>query len=289
MKHLGWLVLLGYLSICPTWAQMNVRDSGKKQAIDTCRVRVFYDCFHLRDTIKKKQLVDRQSLEIGDRVTHYYSVYAERMDSVMFKAKSKVSTADGVDLRSHLPSNLGLMVDDYFNNIYDTNQMTVMSQFGKICYLYTEPTPKIQWQLKTDTVNMIDYQCQKAIGTFRGRTWTVWYTPELPINCGPWKLGGLPGLILKASDETGEFSFVAIGIEQPKSVNIYKYNIPTIRSSRTAVQKLIAMRWQDPIGLAFATDPALKGWTMYNPVTKTEKEVKPGDIRKPYIPPLELE
>lgn len=35
----------------------------------------------------------------------------------------------------------------------------------------------------------------------------------MPISDGPWKLNGLPGLILKAGDNSGQYEFTAVGIE----------------------------------------------------------------------------
>lgn len=40
----------------------------------------------------------------------------------------------------------------------------------------------------------------------------MWYTLDLPYNDGPWKLSGLPGLIMKADDTKGDYSFTAISI-----------------------------------------------------------------------------
>jgi hypothetical protein len=42
-------------------------------------------------------------------------------------------------------------------------------------------------------------ECKKATTNFRGRYWEAWYTEEIPIGQGPWKLCGLPGMILKAN------------------------------------------------------------------------------------------
>lgn len=41
---------------------------------------------------------------------------------------------------------------------------------------------------------------------------------DLPYSDGPWKLCGLPGVIMKATDSRDLFSFSAIGMEQAKSV-----------------------------------------------------------------------
>ena len=32
------------------------------------------------------------------------------------------------------------------------------------------------------------FDCQKAECDFRGRRWEAWFTPEIPVSEGPWKL-----------------------------------------------------------------------------------------------------
>ena len=60
------------------------------------------------------------------------------------------------------------------------------------------------WKL-TDGDSVIGgYACKKALTTTRGRSYAVWYTMQVPIPYGPWKLHGLPGLVLYAKDSTGE-------------------------------------------------------------------------------------
>lgn len=58
------------------------------------------------------------------------------------------------------------------------------------------------------------YACQQASCSFRGRNWTAWYTTAIPISDGPWKLWGLPGLILEAYDADNYYHFTFRGIEQ---------------------------------------------------------------------------
>lgn len=65
---------------------------------------------------------------------------------------------------------------------------------------------------------MLGYVCQKAISHFRGRNYEASFSPEIPIKEAPWKLYGLPGLILKVVVDDGAFVFNAIGLENLKDV-----------------------------------------------------------------------
>jgi GLPGLI family protein len=40
---------------------------------------------------------------------------------------------------------------------------------------------------------------------FKGRGYTAWYAPSITNMEGPWKLGGLPGMILEAYDDEGDW------------------------------------------------------------------------------------
>ncbi|MDI3526629.1 MAG: hypothetical protein PWR03_812 [Tenuifilum sp.] len=94
-------------------------------------------------------------------------------------------------------------------------------------YFYlSEDLGKISWKIESETKKIGRFRCQKASCSFRGREYTVWFTPEIPISYGPWKLNGLPGLILEATDSKNEIEFTAteiiIGDDNP--CNISKVN-----------------------------------------------------------------
>ncbi|MCS6795936.1 MAG: GLPGLI family protein [Raineya sp.] len=77
-----------------------------------------------------------------------------------------------------------------------------------------EKLPDFAWQITQEKKKIEGYECFKAISKpFRGRTYIAWFCPEIPISDGPWKLWGLPGLILEAQDEKGEVKFVAQKVE----------------------------------------------------------------------------
>lgn len=69
------------------------------------------------------------------------------------------------------------------------------------------------WTLAERQDSVLGHECMEATVHYAGRDYTAWYAPEIPISAGPWKLYGLPGLILKAEDSEGLFQFEAISIE----------------------------------------------------------------------------
>lgn len=92
--------------------------------------------------------------------------------------------------------------------------MKVFDTAGMEQYVVEEPIENIEWSLVEDsTKNVLGYDCLLATAVYHGRKWTAWFTPEIPVQTGPWKLAGLPGLILEADADTGVYSFVATGIQ----------------------------------------------------------------------------
>lgn len=71
-----------------------------------------------------------------------------------------------------------------------------------------EKRERIQWNLRDSTQIINGHQCKLATGRFRGRNYIAWYDPQLKTKAiGPWKLHGLPGLIVYAYDEENYISF----------------------------------------------------------------------------------
>lgn len=79
---------------------------------------------------------------------------------------------------------------------------------------YSDKLQPIEWNMTDSTKTILGYECAGAEAYYHGRHWHVFFTPEVPLPEGPWKLCGLPGIILEAKDSTGQYSFTADGLEE---------------------------------------------------------------------------
>lgn len=155
----------------------------------------------------------------------FYCPSTERLDSlkstpsgraqerIMFDAAVKAyvenkdrSAMDGVTYRTQL-----YVIKDYAKAISTTYDKAGLGEHG----YYDEPFSEIDWRIVEDsTKTVLGYECLMAKADYHGRDWTAWFAPEIPVHDGPWKLCGLPGLILEASEAKGHHIFVADGIER---------------------------------------------------------------------------
>ncbi|MDE6561578.1 MAG: GLPGLI family protein [Muribaculaceae bacterium] len=104
-------------------------------------------------------------------------------------------------------------VTDYVIKSAQDSIITVYDMIRDEHVVYTEPFSEMLWEIGDSIKNVLGYDCVQATSDYHGREWTVWFTPDIPIQDGPWKLRGLPGLILEATTGDG-IGFFADGIEQ---------------------------------------------------------------------------
>ncbi|MFC6267042.1 GLPGLI family protein [Frigoriflavimonas asaccharolytica] len=61
----------------------------------------------------------------------------------------------------------------------------------------------LNWIIQKEKKTLLTYECTLATTEFRGRKYKAWFTYDLKNNAFPWKLKGLPGVILAFEDESG--------------------------------------------------------------------------------------
>ncbi|MBR8703955.1 GLPGLI family protein [Porphyromonas levii] len=125
---------------------------------------------------------------------------------------------------------LGGFEREYLFKNMPTGQNTVYQGFDLGQWIYSEEIETQSWSYLDSISVILGYECYLAECVFRGRRWYAWYTLDIPIPDGPWKLGGLPGLILDAYDSKQHYRFTAKGMTSKGlgdvGIYIYKVNSP---------------------------------------------------------------
>lgn len=189
------------------------QESKPETVLDKVQYRITYASKFVNDTTKRDSLGgydysdDDMRLDIGQSVSEFYSQRKAILDKWM-----KEQIARGNRDFTHMPTKPSMTWIVYRN--YPAGETSYLADAMMGSYRISEKTQTPDWNIGSDTCTVLGYHCTKAETHFKGRHWTVWFTEDIPLDYGPWKLIGLPGLILKASDAKKQYVFVANGLEQ---------------------------------------------------------------------------
>jgi GLPGLI family protein len=112
--------------------------------------------------------------------------------------------------------------DEYGNMFYKdfvAGRLAMRRLLFKEAFIAEESLPVVHWNILTDTRKIGGFTCKKAVTNFRGRYYEAWFAPDIPISDGPWKLRGLPGLILEMYDRNKEIQYLFESIKLPYPVD----------------------------------------------------------------------
>lgn len=158
-------------------------------------------------------------------------------------------------------------------------------------FVYPDSVPSLEWSFNDEeTDSIIGYDCRKATVEFAGRSYTAWFTPEIPLPFGPYKFGGLPGLILKLEDAERQYIWVAVGFERDNApIMEYTYRDGNDkRCSAADVKKTLVRYFKSPVG--FMISEMGGDSSRVHIVGKDGKEMNNVDASQMSIPykPLEI-
>ena len=122
---------------------------------------------------------------------------------------------------------------------YPQGKMSSVETIPPYRYLTVEKMAAPQWTLLSESDTICGLKCQKAMGKYGGREWTVWFAGSLPTRFGPWRLNGLPGLIMRAVTADGIHSFECRRVEAVKEKIMYSVPEDAISCTRS---KFVALR-----------------------------------------------
>jgi len=175
------------------------------QKPDTAQILVHYKFTHVRDTNNRAHpYTENMVLFVGKTASSYKS-YDTQLQNELYRKQlqEQINNPAGGNFRlDHKVTGSGTEYYQFINN-----KKLVRKEMLVNPYIINEVLPVINWHISSDRANFGELHCQKATCHLKGRNYTAWFCPDLPVHAGPWKLNGLPGVIIEAYDARNEVIF----------------------------------------------------------------------------------
>lgn len=219
MKYV-FLLFITTLSVCVY---------SQHQFIEPSVLEIQYTFQMVKDTLSRtKKSEDIMILRIGKNTSQFFNRNRFYGDSLATDPEGRKLwgklMVQAIRQRNFESMPGSKTMGNYIYKNYPQGKITTTDQHIVDFFIYEEDYVPQKWQIADSVKQILDYTCQKAECDFRGRRWIVWFTPDIPISDGPWKLNGLPGLILEAYDTHKDFHYIAIGLQQNKLKPVEFYN-----------------------------------------------------------------
>jgi len=154
------------------------------------------------------KIIYKQTIDMNEVVFNkeYELLFDKNSSLYEFIEDNKKKSSETIETETNQGRQMNYIVrskkglKDFFYNNYNTDFYCQSIHNGEYILLTKEEGNKIDWKVIEEFKDISGFKCQKATGFFRGREYTAWFTSEIPVPFGPWKLHGLSGLILEAYD-----------------------------------------------------------------------------------------
>ena len=248
---------------------------------------VFYEFVYVRDLANKSQPYTADMvLTLGDGSGRYCteplfsSMMRSRNPPAVSQAPSGGQTITVMGRPGLTISKQGALINEEIVKNHKSREVLFHAMIGVKLFGVKAAWPVIDWSIQDEKKTLGPFICQKAVGAYGGRTYTAWFTTELPFPDGPWKLCGLPGLILEATDNKGEVKFLFKEIKKNTDPKIDTEPIwsPETEVSSREYRKLMEAYTKDPAGFSAAQYPNAKMVVQDDTDGKTTKVKKYNPI-----------
>ena len=191
---------------------------------------IFCCCSFLLSAQEYKDIeIEYEQINNTEANNTFYNMYKAMLyiqDGVsIFQEKTSTTTYSdtGNDSGTAIVVRPTVTFEPYIKIDRNSKELLFFEMIGANIFIVKDNYNELKWDITPDTKDVAGYKCTKATTTFRGRTWIAWFTPQIPVPFGPWKLHGLPGLILEASEFSNRYIYKAIAIKFSKG-NVFSTN-----------------------------------------------------------------
>lgn len=104
----------------------------------------------------------------------------------------------------------------------------------------------LNWDIKNEKQEIGNLDCQKAEVDYGGRHWIAWFSKSVNLQEGPYIFHGLPGLIIKLTDQNSDYDFNLIQLKKSEN-NIYFHKSKEKQITWLDFQRMIQNYYNDPL------------------------------------------
>jgi len=188
--------------------------------------RFFYDYKYVSDSTNKADVKsDVMLLDIDKNGSKYYSRDKFVADSTMkadIAKQMKGGFGGSINIKRNIkPGTINTTV----TKKYPDYSVSFSENIGNTTYKMPEDQ-KPEWKILPEKQKIGEYNTQKATTNFGSRSWTAWFSTDIPFQDGPYKFYGLPGLIIKIEDKTGSHIMTLIGNKKTEATSEEDIQIP---------------------------------------------------------------
>ena len=200
-------------------AVISVVTEAQVPIMDDVFLKCSYEYKSVKDSVKHEQKEDLVLLLIGKSHSAFYSYYTFQTDSLRLSPDYQIKWRQA--FLTAFQKDGAAATNFYFRRLtsytykdFLLNTIKTYDDVNNSLFVYEDTLDAQQWELMDSIKIVLGYICQKAETVYHGRIWTAWFAADIPIDNGPWKLGGLPGLIMEAYDANNEHHFTMNGLQQ---------------------------------------------------------------------------
>lgn len=185
--------------------------------------RVIYEYKFAPDSTKTDSLkTEWMYLDISKKGSKFYSKSTFESDSTVQESIKK-QLASGMRNVSISRQRQGGEINYEVEKTYPEYKTYLIANIGNDTYKVLEDR-KMNWKIAPDKKQIGEFKVQKANTVFAGRSWTAWFTTDVPIQDGPYKFSGLPGLIVEISDQSGTHKMELKGLKKIQETKTEELN-----------------------------------------------------------------
>jgi GLPGLI family protein len=127
------------------------------------------------------------------------SMYKNHPKSLNIKPYDTIYNDNGIEKKESLSNNLVEKI--LYKKSNDNLLMYTQPKRNKETAYVIDKLVDWNWNITDEKKKINQLECKKATSSYKNMNFTAWFTEDIPMDCGPEFINGLPGLVVYVENE----------------------------------------------------------------------------------------